>query len=85
MIVAFGTRPNRRLNRMMDALNFEYPDYERLDEGVGGAKRKRIVSILNRQAILSVKEDQKASKKHKIVSEPKESAPKKMETRQDIF
>jgi hypothetical protein len=35
----------------MDALNFEYPDYERLDEGVGGAKRKRFVCILNRQAI----------------------------------
>jgi hypothetical protein len=29
----------------MDALNFEYPDYERLDEGVGGAKRKRVVVV----------------------------------------
>jgi hypothetical protein len=28
MIAAFGTRPKRRLNRVMDALNFEYPDYE---------------------------------------------------------
>jgi hypothetical protein len=28
MTVAFGTRPKRRLNRVMDALNFEYPDYE---------------------------------------------------------
>jgi hypothetical protein len=52
----------------MDALNFEYPDYERLDEGVGGAKRKRVVSILNRQAIRPVKEDQKAIKKQKIVA-----------------
>jgi hypothetical protein len=34
---------------VMDALNFEYPDYDRLDEGVGGAKRKRVVSILKRQ------------------------------------
>jgi hypothetical protein len=34
----------------MDALNFEYPDYERFDEGVGGGKRKRAVSILGRQA-----------------------------------
>jgi hypothetical protein len=34
----------------MDALNIEYPDYERLDEGVGGAKRKRVVRILSRQA-----------------------------------
>jgi hypothetical protein len=41
----------------MDALNFEYPDYERLDEGAGGAKWKRIVSILNKHAIRSVKED----------------------------
>jgi hypothetical protein len=77
MTATFGTRPKRSLNRVMDALNFEYPDYERLDEGAGGAKRKRIVSILNRQAIRSVKEDQKASKKQKTVWEPKELAPKK--------
>jgi hypothetical protein len=66
MTAAFGTRPKRRLNRVMDALNFEYPDYERLDEGVGGAKRKRIVSILNRHATRSVKEDQKALKSRKL-------------------
>jgi hypothetical protein len=77
MAAAFGTRPKRRLNRGMDALNFEYPDYERLDEGTRGVKRKRIVSILSRQAIRSVKEDQKALKKQKTVSEPKVSAPKK--------
>jgi hypothetical protein len=58
MIAAFGTRPKRRLNRVMDALNFEYLDYARLDEGAEGVKRKRIVSILSRQAIRSVKEDQ---------------------------
>jgi hypothetical protein len=28
MTAAFGTRLKRRLNRVMDALNFEYPDYE---------------------------------------------------------
>jgi hypothetical protein len=33
MTAAFGTRPKRRLNRVMDALNFEYPNYERLDRG----------------------------------------------------
>jgi hypothetical protein len=77
MTAAFDTRPKRRLNRVMDALNFEYPDYERLDEGGGGVKRKRIVSILSRQAIQSVKEDQKALKKQKTVSKPKVSAPKK--------
>jgi hypothetical protein len=48
MTVAFGTRPKRRLNRVMDALNFEFPDYDRLDERAGGAKQKRVVSILSR-------------------------------------
>jgi hypothetical protein len=38
----------------MDALNFEYPDYERLDEGARGAKKKRIVSILKRQVMRSI-------------------------------
>jgi hypothetical protein len=41
----------------MDALSFEYPDYERLDEGAGGVKRKRVVSILGRKATRSIKED----------------------------
>jgi hypothetical protein len=50
MTAAFSTRPKQRLNRVMDPLNFEYPDYDRLDEGSGGAKRKRVVSILSRQA-----------------------------------
>jgi hypothetical protein len=77
MTIAFGSRPKRRLNRVMDALNFEYPDYERLDEGARGGKRKRVVSILGRQATRSVKEDQKASKKQKTLSEPKDSAPEK--------
>jgi hypothetical protein len=36
MTAAFGTRPKRRLNQVMDALNFEYPDYERLDRGAEG-------------------------------------------------
>ena len=40
MTAAFGTRPKRRLNRVMDALNFEYPDYERLSKGAKGSKRK---------------------------------------------
>jgi hypothetical protein len=33
MTAAFGTRPKRRLNLVMDALNFDYPDYEKLDKG----------------------------------------------------
>jgi hypothetical protein len=77
MTAAFSSRPKRRLNHGMDALNFEYPDYERLDKGAGGAKRKRVVSILGRQATRFVKEEQKASKKKKTLSEPKDSAPKK--------
>jgi hypothetical protein len=63
MTAAFGTQPKLRLNRVMDALNFEYPDYERLDRGAGGVKRKRVVSILSRQAARSVKEDEKDLKK----------------------
>jgi hypothetical protein len=55
MTAAFGTRPKRRLNRVMDALNFEYPDYDRLDEGAEGAKRKIVVNILSRQTARSVK------------------------------
>jgi hypothetical protein len=40
MTATFGTREKRRLNRVMDALNFEYPDYERLGKGAG-EQRKR--------------------------------------------
>jgi hypothetical protein len=57
MTAAFGTRPNQRLNRVMDALNFDYPDYEKLEKRAKGVKRKRVVSILSRQAARMVKED----------------------------
>ena len=77
MTAAFGTRPKRRLNRVMDALNFEYLDYERLDKGAEGAKRKRVVNILSREAARSVKVDEKAPKKMKAVLEPKAQVPKK--------
>jgi hypothetical protein len=77
MIAAFGTQLKRRLNRVMDALKFEYPDYERLDKGAEGVKRKRVVSILSRQAARMVKEDEKASKKRKTTHEPKAAAAKK--------
>jgi hypothetical protein len=40
MTAAFGTRLKRRLNWVMDALNFEYPDYDKFDEGDGGEKKK---------------------------------------------
>ncbi len=77
MTAAFGSRPKRRLNRVMDALHFEYPDYERLNKGAEGQKRKRIVSILSRQAARMVKEDEKVSKKRKSTPEPKAAVPKK--------
>jgi hypothetical protein len=77
MTVAFGTRPKRRLNRIMDALNFDYPNYEKLDRGAKGIKRIRIVSILNRQAARSIKEDEKASKKSRTAEEPKIAISKK--------
>jgi hypothetical protein len=77
MTAAFGTRLKRRLNRVMDALNFEYPDYERLDEGARGVKIKRVVSILSRQAARYIKEDEKAVKKAKTAPEPKETISKK--------
>jgi hypothetical protein len=54
MTAAFGTRPKRRLNQVMDALNFDYPDYERLNKGAEGQKRKRVVSVFNRQAVRMV-------------------------------
>jgi hypothetical protein len=70
MTVAFGTRPKRRLNRVMDALNFEYPDYERLNKGAEGTKRKRVVSVLSRQAARMVKEDEETLKKRKTSPKP---------------
>jgi hypothetical protein len=77
MTAAFGTWPKRRLNRVMDALNFEYPDYERLNKGAEGAKRKRVVSVLSRQATRMVKEDEKTLKKRKSSPELKAMALKK--------
>jgi hypothetical protein len=80
MTAAFGTRPKRRLNRVMDALNFEYPDYERLNKGAEGAKRKRVVSVLSRQAARMVKEDKKSMKKKKSNPEPKVATSNKRKT-----
>jgi hypothetical protein len=77
MTAAFGTRPKRRFNRVMDALNFEYSDYERLNKGAEGQKRKRIVSVVGRQAARMVKEDEEILKKRKLSPEPNVVAPKK--------
>jgi hypothetical protein len=62
---------------VMDALNFECPDYERLNKGAEGQKRKRIVSVLSRQAARMVKEDEEALKKRKSSPEPKVATSKK--------
>jgi short subunit dehydrogenase-like uncharacterized protein len=43
MTAAFGTRSKQRLNRVMDALDLEYPDYERLDKDTEGQKREWLV------------------------------------------
>jgi hypothetical protein len=61
----------------MDALKFEYPDYEQLNKGAEGTKRKRIVSFLSRQAARMVKEDEKILKKRKSSPEPKVTVLKK--------
>jgi hypothetical protein len=70
MTAAFGTRSKRMLNRVMDALDFEYPDYERLHRGTEGQKRKRVASVLN-------KDDEEKLKKRKLKPESKTDASKK--------
>jgi hypothetical protein len=64
----------------MDALNFEYPDYERLSKGAEGPKRKRVVSVMSRNAARMVKEDEKTLKKRKSGPEPKVATSKKTKT-----
>jgi hypothetical protein len=77
MTAAFGTRPKRRLNRVMDALDFEYPDNERLDKDAEGQKRKRVASALNKEATNSMKDDEEQLKKKRLKHEPKTDASKK--------
>jgi hypothetical protein len=47
----------------MDALKFKYPYYERLSKGAEGPKRKRAVSVMQRQAARMIKEDENLAKK----------------------
>ena len=65
MTAAFGTRPKRRMNRVMDALNFDYPDYEQLGRGAEGQKRKRVASVLDKEAIKLAKKDKEIFEKRK--------------------
>jgi hypothetical protein len=64
----------------MDALDFEYPDYERLDKDAEGQKRKRVASVLNKEATKSMKDDEGKLKKKKLKPEPKTYASKKRKT-----
>jgi hypothetical protein len=45
LTAAFGARPKQRLNRVMDALNFKYPDYERLNKVAEGQKRRELLVL----------------------------------------
>jgi hypothetical protein len=68
MTAAFGTRPKRRLNRVLDALGFEYPDYENLNKNAEGQKRKRMTEASNK--------DEEETPKKKIPKKKKASSPK---------
>jgi hypothetical protein len=70
MTAAFGTRPKRRLNRVLDALGFEYPDYENLNKGAGGQKRKRVAET-------SDKDEKEPAKKKNIPKKKKILSPKR--------
>jgi hypothetical protein len=87
MTAAFGTRSKRRLNRVLDALNFDYPDYEQLGGDAEGPKRKRIASALDKESTKLAKNEKEiseklspgpkvaVSKKRKVAS-PKPASPK---------
>jgi hypothetical protein len=75
MTAAFGSRPKRRLNRVLDALNFDYPDYEQLGGDAEGLKKKRIASTLDKESTKLAKKEQEISKK--LSPEPKVTNPRK--------
>jgi hypothetical protein len=64
MTAAFDTRSKRRLNRVMD-------------RGAEGQKRKRVASVLDKEAAKLVKKDEETLKKRKLSPEPKITASKK--------
>jgi hypothetical protein len=61
----------------MDALDFEYPDYERLDKDAEGQKRKRVAGALKKEATKSMKDDEEQLTKKKLKPEPKTDDSKK--------
>jgi hypothetical protein len=83
MTAAFGTQPKRRLNRVLDAIGFEYPDYRRLGGDDGGPKRKRIASAVDEESIKVTKKKKEISEKlspKKLSPEPKVAATRKRKT-----
>jgi DNA replication protein DnaD len=57
-------------NRVLDALGFEYPDYEQLNKGVEDRKRKRVTEALN-------EDEKELPKEKKILKKRKVSSPKR--------
>jgi hypothetical protein len=80
MTAAFGTRPKRRLNRVLDAIGFEYADYGRLGGDAGGPKRKRVASTTDEEVVKAAKKKKKDSDNistEELNPEPKEPMAKK--------
>jgi hypothetical protein len=80
MTAAFGTRPKRRLNRVLDAIGFEYADYGRLSGDAGGPKRKRIASTVDEGVAKVAKKKKKDSEKlspEELNPEPKVATARK--------
>jgi hypothetical protein len=75
MTAAFSSRPKRRLNRVLDAMNFDYPDYDQLGGDAGGPKRKRIASALDEESTKLAKKKKEISEK--LSPEPKVAVPRK--------
>jgi hypothetical protein len=65
------------MNQVMDALNFDYPDYEQLGRGAEGQKRKRVASVLDKEATKLAKKDKEIFEKRKLSPEPKIATSKK--------
>jgi hypothetical protein len=82
MTAAFGTRPKRRLNRVLDAIGFEYPDYGRLGGDAGGPKRKRIASAVDEESTKAKKKKEISERlsPEKLSPEPNVAAARKRKT-----
>ena len=50
MTAAFDTRPKRRLNRVLDAIGFEYADYGRRAEMLGARSEKELPALLTKRS-----------------------------------